>query len=240
MSWFSPRGSGPRKEQGRVQAEVEPDVHRSLALAALCEEIRRRKLTSAGPRLGRRLERRVPLPVRLQAVHRGPLRRPLRPRRRAARASSRVPASSPSSSPIPEETRFDVILAWDLFNYLQRKELAAFSEQLRPLHQPRRADLRADLLPQDHPGAALPLPDPGRAAPGLRAAHRRRAPLAAPRPGRGHQPPQGVPRRPLVPAASTGSRSICWCGSRARPGINARAGAGAPSPTRPGRPSPAP
>jgi hypothetical protein len=45
MSWFSPRGSGPRKEQGRVQVEVEPDVHRSLALAALCEEIRRRKLT---------------------------------------------------------------------------------------------------------------------------------------------------------------------------------------------------
>jgi hypothetical protein len=45
MSWFSSRGSGPRKEQGRVQtAVVEPDVHRSLALAALCEEIRRRKL----------------------------------------------------------------------------------------------------------------------------------------------------------------------------------------------------
>ena len=32
---------------------------------------------------------------------------------------------------VPEDTRFDVVLAWDLFDYLQRKELAAFAEQLR-------------------------------------------------------------------------------------------------------------
>ena len=44
MSWFSPRGSGPRKEQGRVQTEAEPEVHRSLALAALFDDIRRRKM----------------------------------------------------------------------------------------------------------------------------------------------------------------------------------------------------
>jgi fatty acid/phospholipid biosynthesis enzyme len=44
MSWFS-RGTGPRKEQqGRVQTIAEPDVHRSLALAALFEEIRGRKV----------------------------------------------------------------------------------------------------------------------------------------------------------------------------------------------------
>ncbi|HEY0553155.1 MAG TPA: hypothetical protein VGG20_02760, partial [Thermoanaerobaculia bacterium] len=45
MSWFSPRGTAaPRKEQGRSQTAVEPDLHRSLAFAALCEEMRRRKL----------------------------------------------------------------------------------------------------------------------------------------------------------------------------------------------------
>ena len=32
---------------------------------------------------------------------------------------------------LPEDTRFDVVLAWDLFDYLQRKELATFAEQLR-------------------------------------------------------------------------------------------------------------
>ena len=101
MSWFSPAAPAPARSRAGFRPEAEPDVHRSLALAALFEEIRRRKLTGAGPRLGRRLERRVPLPVRLQAVHRGPLRRPLVPRPTGSEASSRAPASSPSSSRCP-------------------------------------------------------------------------------------------------------------------------------------------
>ena len=44
MSWFS-RASSSRKEQGSVRTEAAPEVHRSLALAALFEEIRKgRKL----------------------------------------------------------------------------------------------------------------------------------------------------------------------------------------------------
>jgi methyltransferase family protein len=130
MSWFSPRGSGPRKEQGRVQVEVEPDVHRSLAFAALCEEIRRRKLTvlDLGSAVGSNVEflSQYGCKLFIEDLY--------------AALSARTPADGgdlASSSffgeflSVPEDTRFDVVLAWDLFDYLQRKELAAFAEQLR-------------------------------------------------------------------------------------------------------------
>jgi len=132
MSWFSPRGSGPRKEQGRVQIqEPEPEVHRSLALAALFDAIRRRKMTvlDLGSTVGSNVEFLSQFGCKLfiedlYTAH-----------------STRVPSGEGGdlAGPqffadflsLPEDTRFDVILAWDLFDYLQRKELAAFSEQLR-------------------------------------------------------------------------------------------------------------
>src|SRR4051794_10016136 len=129
MSWFSPRGSGPRKEQGRVQVEVEPDVHRSLALAALCEEIRRRKLTvlDLGSTVGSNVEflSRFGCKLFIEDLY--------------AALSSRTSGEGDLAGPqffadflaLPEDTRFDAILAWDLFNYLHRKELPAFAEQLR-------------------------------------------------------------------------------------------------------------
>ena len=131
MSWFSSRGSGPRKEQGRVQTEVEPDVHRSLALAALCEEIRRRKLQvlDLGSAVGSNVEflSQYGCKLFIEDLY--------------AALSSRTPGEGELEGPnffaeflsLPEDTRFDVVLAWDLFDYLQRKELAAFSEQLRHL-----------------------------------------------------------------------------------------------------------
>jgi hypothetical protein len=135
MSWFSPRGSGPRKEQGRVQVEVEPDVHRSLALAALCEEIRRRKLTvlDLGSAVGSNVEflSQYGCKLFIEDLY--------------AALSARMPGEGgdlASSSffgeflSVPEDTRFDVVLAWDLFDYLQRKELAAFAEQLRNYTNP--------------------------------------------------------------------------------------------------------
>jgi hypothetical protein len=127
MSWFSPRGSGPRKEQGRVQVEVEPEVHRSLALAALCEEIRRRKLTvlDLGSAVGSNVEflSQYGCKLFIEDLY--------------AALSTRVegdlsgPGFFAEFLSLPEDTRFDVVLAWDLFDYLQRKELAAFAEQLR-------------------------------------------------------------------------------------------------------------
>lgn len=127
MSWFSPRGAGPRKEQGRVQVEVEPDIHRSLALAALCEEIRRRKLTvlDLGSAVGSNVEflSKFGCKLFIEDLY--------------AALSSRTdgdlsgPGFFAEFLSLPEDTRFDVVLAWDLFDYLQRKELANFAEQLR-------------------------------------------------------------------------------------------------------------
>jgi Methyltransferase domain len=127
MSWFSPRGSGPRKEQGRVQVEVEPDVHRSLALAALCEEIRRRKLTvlDLGSAVGSNVEFLSQFGCKLFIED---LYAALSTRTEGDLAG---PSFFAEFLSIPEDTRFDVVLAWDLFDYLQRKELAAFAEQLR-------------------------------------------------------------------------------------------------------------
>jgi len=131
MSWFSPRSSASRKEGGRPQApEAEPEVHRSLALAALFDTIRRRKMTvlDLGSTVGANVEflSQYGCKLFLEDLYQA--------------LSTRVPSGGEEhANPqffadflgIPEETRFDVILAWDLFNYLHRKELAAFSEQLR-------------------------------------------------------------------------------------------------------------
>jgi hypothetical protein len=127
MSWFSPRGSGPRKEQGRVQVEVEPDVHRSLALAALCEEIRRRKLTvlDLGSAVGSNVEFLSQFGCKLFIED---LYAALSTRMDGDLAG---PGFFAELLSVPEETRFDVVLAWDLFDYLQRKELAVFAEYLR-------------------------------------------------------------------------------------------------------------
>jgi SAM-dependent methyltransferase len=131
MSWFSPRSSASRKEGGRSQApEAEPEVHRSLALAALFDTIRRRKLTvlDLGSTVGAHVEflSKYGCKLFLEDLYQA--------------LSTRVPTGGEEHANaqffadflgIPEDTRFDVILAWDLFNYLHRKEVAAFSEQLR-------------------------------------------------------------------------------------------------------------
>ncbi len=133
MSWFSSsRGSGPRKEQGRVQTEVEPDVHRSLALAALCEEIRRRKLQvlDLGSAVGSNVEFLSQYGCKLYIED---LYAALSSRTTGGDGDLAGPNFFAEFLSLPEDTRFDVVLAWDLFDYLQRKELAAFSEQLRKL-----------------------------------------------------------------------------------------------------------
>ncbi len=132
MSWFSPRGSGPRKEQGRVQVEVEPDIHRSLALAALCEEIRRRKLTvlDLGSAVGTNVEFLSQFGCKLFIED---LYAALSTRMDGDLAS---PGFFADFLSVPEDTRFDVVLAWDLFDYLQRKELATFAERLRHYTNP--------------------------------------------------------------------------------------------------------
>lgn len=132
MGWFSSRGSGPRKEQGRVQTEVaEPDVHRSLALAALFDAIRGRKVTvlDLGSTVGSNVEYLSQFGCKLFIED---LYAALSSRSTLGDGDDLAgPQFFADFLSLPEDTRFDVILAWDLFNYLHRKELAAFAEQLR-------------------------------------------------------------------------------------------------------------
>ena len=131
MSWFSPRGSGPRKEQqGRVLAVAEPEVHRSLALAALFEDIRGRKVQvlDLGPALGSNVEFLSQFGCKLYIED---LYAALSTRAPSGDGDLAGPEFFAEFLAIPEETRFDVIFAWDLFNYLHRKELAHFAAHLR-------------------------------------------------------------------------------------------------------------
>ena len=137
MSWFSSaRSATLRKEQPSVPVVVEPVVHRSLALAALFEEIRGRKVTilDLGSAVGANVDflSRYGCKLYVEDLY--------------AALSSRAEAGDEGdiAGPeffaeflaLPEDTRFDVILAWDLFNYLRRKELAYFGEQLRRYTEP--------------------------------------------------------------------------------------------------------
>lgn len=137
MSWFSSaRTAGLRKEQIPVPAPPEPDIHRSLALAALFDEIRGRRVTvlDLGSAVGSNVEffSQYGCKLFIEDLY--------------AALASRTPTGEESdiAGPeffseflsVPEDTRFDVILAWDRFNYLKRKELAHFGEQLRRYTQP--------------------------------------------------------------------------------------------------------
>ncbi|HEV8581805.1 MAG TPA: hypothetical protein VGX68_22275 [Thermoanaerobaculia bacterium] len=136
MSWFSStRSVGLRKEQIPVPAPPEPDVHRSLALAALFQEIRGRRVTvlDLGSAVGSNVEffSQYGCKLFIEDLY--------------AALSSRTPSGEGDLAgpeffseflSVPEDTRFDVILAWDRFNYLRRKELAYFGEQLRRYTHP--------------------------------------------------------------------------------------------------------
>lgn len=134
MSWFS-RGSGARREPGAVQTEAEPEVHRSLALAALFEEIKKRpkiNVLDLGSVVGSNVEflSQYGCKLYIEDLY--------------AALSSTPRGEGEVAGPeffaeflaLPEDTRFDVILAWDLFNYLQRKELANFAVELRRYSRP--------------------------------------------------------------------------------------------------------
>lgn len=131
MGWFSSRGSGPRKEQqGRAQAVAEPDVHRSLALAALFDEIRGRKVQvlDLGSAVGSNVEFLSQFGCKLYIED---LYAALSTRKPSGEGELAGPEFFAEFLAVPDETRFDVVFAWDLFNYLHRKELVHFAAQLR-------------------------------------------------------------------------------------------------------------
>jgi predicted TPR repeat methyltransferase len=136
MGWFS-RGAGPRKEQGPVQTEVEPQVHKSLALAALFEEIRKGnkpRILDLGSAVGSNVEFLSHFGCKL---HIEDLYAALTSRAQAGEGGELAgPDFFSAFLTVPDDIRFDVVFAWDLFNYLQRQELRHLGEHLRRLCRP--------------------------------------------------------------------------------------------------------
>lgn len=136
MAWFSSaRSASVRKEQTGVPTVVEPRVHRSLALAALLDEIRGRKVTvlDLGSAVGSNVDYLSQFGCKLYIED---LYSALSTRVSSGEDDLIGPEFFAEFLPVPEDTRFDVVLAWDLFNYLRRKELASFGEQLNRYTEP--------------------------------------------------------------------------------------------------------
>ena len=125
MSWFS----RSRKETASavVQVEGEQEVHRSLGLTALLEAMRRRGqglwILDLGPAVGANVEFLSRLGCKL---HIGDLYAS-----RASAGEGEELGQEFFEQLFPADARLDVVLAWDLFNYLQRKELARLGTLLR-------------------------------------------------------------------------------------------------------------
>jgi SAM-dependent methyltransferase len=140
MGWFSSRGAGPRKETGRNQAATgtalaEPDVYKSLALSALFDEIRGRKVQvlDLGSAVGSNVEFLSQFGCKLFIED---LYAALSARTPSGEGELAGPEFFSEFLALPEDTRFDVIIAWDLLNYLHRKELPLLGEQLRRYSRP--------------------------------------------------------------------------------------------------------
>ncbi|HYO14056.1 MAG TPA: class I SAM-dependent methyltransferase [Thermoanaerobaculia bacterium] len=135
MGWFS-RSSGSRREAGSVQTEIEPQVHKSLAMAALFTEIRRARkcqVLDLGSAVGSNVEFLSQFGCKLFIED---LYAALSSRTTVGEGDLAGPEFFSEFLSLPDDTRFDVVLAWDRLNYLHRKELAVFGEFLRRYCRP--------------------------------------------------------------------------------------------------------
>jgi len=125
MSWFL----RSRKESIQAVAEAEPgpEVHRSLALPALLHSMRRKglglRILDLGPAVGSNVELLSQLGCKL---HIGDLYAS-----RTSAGEGEELSQEFFEQLMPSDSRFDVVLAWDLFNYLQRREMARLGPLLR-------------------------------------------------------------------------------------------------------------
>ena len=137
MSWFPFRG--PRKDRepaGRsgvaTQVEVEPEIHRSLALPTLFDAMSRRpklNLLDLGSAVGSNVEYLSQFGCKLTIED-------LYASRSAEGAGELGPDFFSRLLAVPEGTLFDIVFAWDLYNYLSRKELGYLAAELRRLCRP--------------------------------------------------------------------------------------------------------
>jgi SAM-dependent methyltransferase len=149
MSWFSSRapqlpnglaGAGSAPKAGAALATLEPgaepEVHSSLALATLFREVGplgKLQILDLGPAVGSNVEFLSHFGCKLYIED---LYAALAAHRR--QEDRQVASAAPFAEllPFPESARFDAVFAWDLFNYLSRKELAGLAHYLKPFCRP--------------------------------------------------------------------------------------------------------
>jgi hypothetical protein len=139
MSWFSSlRSAGSRKEpaakgSATQTAEEGPEIHRSLALPAVFSALargHRLNVLDLGAAIGSNVERLSEFGCRLDIED-------LYASKAAAAEDGHLGADFFAQFLAPAEGRqFDLVLAWDLFNYLDRKELAHLGGRLRQFCRP--------------------------------------------------------------------------------------------------------
>jgi len=134
MRWPGFRDSG--REHGQP-AEPATEVHRSLALTALFQEIDRDhklQVLDLGSAVGSNVDflSRYDCKLYIEDLYaalaaRGPA---------VGEGEQAGPQFFADFLALPESVRLDVILAWDTFNYLSRRELSHLVAQLRRYCQP--------------------------------------------------------------------------------------------------------
>lgn len=140
MSWFGGRRREPERprhaERTEESAEPAPEVHRSLALAGLLAELpeeSRLSVLDLGPAVGANLDfLSARFRCRLQVADLW-----------ASAGTHRLadPEADPAKLfeellPLAGGPQIDLVLAWDLLNYLRREQIEALAEHLAPACRP--------------------------------------------------------------------------------------------------------
>lgn len=134
MSWFSFRTA--RKEAAHLaatQTATEPEIHRSLALPTVFQTMARGSKSNVldlGPAMGANVEHLSEYGCRLSIED-------LYQSKTSAADGEALGADFFNQLlPLPNGPQFDVVFAWDLFNYFTRKELAHLTARLRQACRP--------------------------------------------------------------------------------------------------------
>lgn len=134
MSWFPFRSKDPsaKSSGGGTQTASETEVHKSLALPAVFETMSRAKanVLDLGSAVGSNVEHFSQFGCKLSIED-------LYQTRTASADGQELDASFfEQFLPLPDGPQYDVVFAWDLFNYLSRKELAHLTARLRQACRP--------------------------------------------------------------------------------------------------------
>ncbi len=133
MGWLPVR----RRRETPPPSAAEPEVHGSLAFAALVDGIRRDhklQVLDLGPAVGANVEflSRFDCKLFIEDLYSALAGRTGPP---SAEETLR-PQDVEELLPLPETARFDIVLTWDLFNYLDRDELRRLMRHLARFCRP--------------------------------------------------------------------------------------------------------